>query len=193
MLRHNWVIRHTTKWLLLFVTIFLVQAVLNCVTAQVAKVSADTSIGGRIFLDDFESINKALIINDSDFKVDTKNDLNYIVYKNTSNHYLRLYLYPGNGCCQYFEVGYLSKQTKKIKQTALQLETESKIHLGLSLASFIKTKDINSMNKKVVNGIIIYEYARYSEELSQIRYSARWVFKNKRLIKFGFGNTAYNP
>lgn len=194
MLRRNWAISHTTNRLFLFfIVTLLLQVTSNCAIAQMAKVNADTSIGGRIFLDDFESISKTLVIEDSDFKIDTKNDLNYLVYRNSNNHYLRLYLYPGNGCCQYFEVGYLPKQNKKIKQTTLKLETESKIHLGISLASFIKIKDTKSMSKKVANGIVTYEYARYSDELSQIRYSAIWVFKNKRLIKFGFGNTAYNP
>lgn len=193
MLRHNWVISHTTDRLFLFFIMTLLQVIPNCAAAQLEKINVDTSIGSKIFLDDFESMSKALAIEDSDFKVDANNDLNYLVYKNNNNHYLKLYLYPGNGCCQYFEIGYLPKRNKKIKQTTLKLETESKICLGMALASFIKIKDTKSMSKKVANDIVTYEYARYSDELSQIRYSARWIFKNKRLIKFGFGNTAYNP
>ncbi len=74
MLRRNGSIRNTTNQLFLVVTIFLLQAVFNCACSQVAKVNSDTSIGKKIFLDDFESISKALVIQDGDFKVDAKND-----------------------------------------------------------------------------------------------------------------------
>src|SRR5882757_7645028 len=109
MSQHNLAIKHITNKLFLVLVIILLQGLTNSAISQSVRANADTSIGSKIFLDDYESINRALNIKKAVFKKDPKNDLDYLIFCK-GNAYLRLYLYPGNGCCQYFEVGYLQKQ-----------------------------------------------------------------------------------
>lgn len=104
-----------------------------------------------------------------------------------------LYLQEGSACCQYFEVSY-AKQPVKAKENIISyedFETDNGIKLGIDTAALMKRLHLPFM-KSISEKQVIFTYTIYEEVDNKIidrkRYIAQYVFKNNKLVKFGFGN-----
>lgn len=104
-----------------------------------------------------------------------------------------LYLQEGSACCQYFEVSY-TKQPVKAKGIITKFEdfeSDNGIKLGIDTAALMKKLPLRFM-RSISGKQVIFAYTIYEEEDNKIidrkRYIAQYVFKDNKLVKFGFGN-----
>lgn len=172
---------------------------------EVIKFERDSILNGKITYESVQSIKSTF--GDSfvkklreDFEADYPS-----VYYTTKNkrQYLRCMVFPGNACCQFFEIGYLKdiSNVKNKKHTSAfeYFYTNNRIRLGISVSDFFQLIPEHLLTKKTVNGYDIYELKQgaYNEETfpGLSAYLARYKFEKGRLVAFAFGRNFpnFNP
>ena len=165
--------------------------------------NGDTTINRAIEIDNEKSIIKYL--GESALYLITKGEnmqrtFPYVCYTNTPlTQYLRIVLFPGNACCQYFEVGLIKDLNHTIqlhKTRFTNLFTESGITLGQTKEQVFKIKGRRYTRRRISKDIEVYRYKWGLVPISKAddpNYITEYTFKNGKLIKFGFGSFNHVP
>jgi hypothetical protein len=136
-------------------------------------------------------------------RVDADADYPSVYYTSKNKkEYLRCMVFPGNACCQFFEVGYmidLNSGQKTYHSRFKGFCTNNNVKLGISKEELFRLISKDYLTKKVINDYEIYEReegkynADFYPDLSE--YIARYKFKNNILVAFGFGRNFpnFNP
>ncbi|MEJ7609950.1 MAG: hypothetical protein WKF88_02095 [Ferruginibacter sp.] len=113
--------------------------------------------------------------------------------------YFRLVLQEGSACCQYFEVGYNSKQIKGKKFTSFYKDfiSDNSIRLGIDTTNFRNNLTNSNLVRNVENDTTTYNYLVEepinSGEKKYYKYVSEYVFVKNRLVRFGFGTIPTFP
>ncbi|MBO9595697.1 MAG: hypothetical protein J7599_22535 [Niabella sp.] len=172
---------------------------------EVRKFERDSILNAKIAYDSVQSIKNTF---GSSFgkklRLDFEADYPSVYYTTkTRKEYLRCMVFPGNACCQFFEVGYLSDinnvSRKKYPSSFDYFYTNNHIRLGIALKDFFQLIPERLLTKKTVDEYDVYELKQgvYNEESfpGLSAYLARYKFRKGILIAFGFGRNFpnFNP